>query len=296
MKIKNTILSALGALFLVASPVVNAAPENTVADLSLTVPSMQVDADTEAAIIAIMQNMLGNMKLNITATQAQEMLSKAKTGETEAVAGAGFLYFCGIGGVEGDMNKGMSYLVKAAKQGHEEALMTVGGVYMSGMFGEEYVEKGIKVMEYLAEHDNVYAMYTLGLFCLAEGDFEMSSYWYNRVVSKNDPKFNQMLKYIKQSMLETAEQGDALAQTSVAGMYLYGACCFEENHKEAFKWCKRAAAQGEPDAILMLGGFYEEGIGTLKNTQKAIYYYKQAAEMGVEGAQEALDALKATMK
>ena len=158
MKIKNTILSALGALFLVASPVVNAAPDNTVADLSLTVPSMQVDADTEAAIIAIMQNMHGNRKLNITATQAQEVLSKAKTGETEAVAGAGFLYFCGIGGVERDINKGMSYLVKAAKQGNEEALMIVGGMYTSGMFGEEYMEKGIKVMEYLAEHDNVYGM------------------------------------------------------------------------------------------------------------------------------------------
>lgn len=284
-------------MFIVGAPVINAAPETAKANITLTVPDTQmIDADTAASMTAMFDNMLSNMNQNLTADQVQNIFSQADNGDVNAIAIKGFLYFFGVGGIEQDFHKAMTYLVQAAQQGHNDALLMVGAMYLSGEFGDEYVMQGIAIMEALAEKSHPFAMYMLAIISMSEGDFETASYWYNRVVAVNDPAFNQMLQMIHQAMLDTAEQGDAVAQASVAGMYLFGAFGFEENPKEAFKWCKRAAAQGEPEAILMLGVFYEEGVGTTKNTQKAIFYYSKAAEMGVEGAQEALDALKATIE
>lgn len=298
MKITNAILSAVCGMFIAGAPVVNAAPESSeVNNITLIVPNSElVDADTEASVVAMINNMLGHINLNVSEKEAQDILRKAETGDVESITACGFCYILGLGGIEQDIHKGMSYLVKAAQEGDEQALMMVGGMYMSGIFGEEYLMQGVRIMEVLAEKSHPYAMYMCALIHMAEGDYETSSYWYNRVISLNDPQFIQLLRLVKKSLIETAEQGDAIAQGSLAFMYVVGAFGFEENHGEAFKWCKRAAAQGEPDAILMLGSFYEEGIGTARNTQKAIYYYSKAAEMGVEGAQEALDALKTSLE
>ncbi|WP_353572693.1 tetratricopeptide repeat protein [Candidatus Albibeggiatoa sp. nov. BB20] len=52
------------------------------------------------------------------------------------------------------------------------------------------------------------------------------------------------------------------------------------NNREAFELFRRAAAKGEQNAFLNLGYCYDEGIGTKQDKEKALFWYKKAAQYG----------------
>jgi len=63
----------------------------------------------------------------------------------------------------------------------------------------------------------------------------------------------------------------------------------EQNKKEAIKHYTEAAQQGHPEALYMLGNFYKDGFGGLKQSfEKAVEYYKLAADQGYPKAQNNL--------
>lgn len=81
-----------------------------------------------------------------------------------------------------------------------------------------------------------------------------------------------------------AEAGDAEAQYGIGWMYHngYGLAI---NDKEAITWWEMAARQGHIDATFALGMLYGLGEGEVRrDTQRAIYYYHQAAARGHEDA------------
>ena len=52
--------------------------------------------------------------------------------------------------------------------------------------------------------------------------------------------------------------------------YMAGLCCErKENFQEAFKWFEQAAQEGNIDAQIMLAKFYETGVGTTTQTNRA---------------------------
>lgn len=53
----------------------------------------------------------------------------------------------------------------------------------------------------------------------------------------------------------------------------------------AFKWFEKAAEQDVTYAIYLLGECYYEGLGTVKDHQKAFEYFKKAAEQGYDAAE-----------
>jgi TPR repeat protein len=69
-------------------------------------------------------------------------------------------------------------------------------------------------------------------------------YYYGDGVPKD---YKESVKWLRKS----AEQGDAGAQFSLAGMYYKGQGV-SKNYKEATKWCKKAAEQGLEAAIKKL--------------------------------------------
>ena len=53
-----------------------------------------------------------------------------------------------------------------------------------------------------------------------------------------------------------------------------------QNFKQAFRWYKAAAEQGERDAQFKLGAMYADGKGIEQNPVNAIKWYKAAATQG----------------
>ena len=59
----------------------------------------------------------------------------------------------------------------------------------------------------------------------------------------------------------------------------------QQGFREACKWFKKAAEQGDVDAQNNLGEMYYFGYGIDQDTQKAITWYRKAADQGSAEAQ-----------
>ena len=94
-----------------------------------------------------------------------------------------------------------------------------------------------------------------------------------------DDSYEQAIKYYTRSALKW----NAEAQFRLALLL--------EKDDDAFFWCKEAADQGHIDATYLLGGFYLEGRGVEKDSDKAVSLYRQAADKGYEKAKERLKEL-----
>ena len=75
--------------------------------------------------------------------------------------------------------------------------------------------------------------------------------------------------------LVLAEKGDATAQLSLGIKYKHSG-----NDREAVKWFRKAAKQGNAAAQYNLGWMYAKGIGVVKDKREAVKWYLEAAEQG----------------
>jgi TPR repeat protein len=78
--------------------------------------------------------------------------------------------------------------------------------------------------------------------------------------------------------MQAAEGGDAKALNRVALMHMRGESGVVQDYGLAADNFRRAAAQGDRNALYNLGKLFADGKGTPKNPGRAIDYYKQAAE------------------
>ena len=83
---------------------------------------------------------------------------------------------------------------------------------------------------------------------------------------------------------KAAEQGDATAQYNLGVNYAEGQG-IRKDYNEAFKWWTKAAEQGLAEAQYNLAIVYDEGRGASKNHKEAIKWYTKAAEQGHADAQ-----------
>lgn len=78
-----------------------------------------------------------------------------------------------------------------------------------------------------------------------------------------------------------AEQGHREACFALTAWYLVGSPgVLPQSDEQAYVWAKRAADKELPKAEYALGYFSECGIGTVRNTEEAMQWYKKAAEHG----------------
>ena len=78
--------------------------------------------------------------------------------------------------------------------------------------------------------------------------------------------------------LTQAEQGDAASQFAIGKLYQNGSSEAKQDFKEAEKWYRRAAEQGEPRAQNNLGMMYNTGMGVTKDEKEAAKWYLKSAE------------------
>jgi uncharacterized protein len=75
--------------------------------------------------------------------------------------------------------------------------------------------------------------------------------------------------------MQTAESGDAEAQTNVGEIYERG-LGVPPNYEAAVMWYQKAADQGYSRALFNLGTMYEQGLGVSQDPLKALNLYRQA--------------------
>lgn len=129
--------------------------------------------------------------------------------------------------------------------------------------------------------------------------------WYNQLFNnKNEPSIKEILiKYFKtaegailvafrdQNFKAIKEYVEILdAETLIdyrfrtktlyclAKIFEKGYDGVRQDNDKAYKFCKQAVNKSYPDAFFTLGYYYELGIGTAKNIEKALQYYKKSAE------------------
>ena len=87
---------------------------------------------------------------------------------------------------------------------------------------------------------------------------------------------------------KAAHQGEPNAMC-VYGVGLLGQLCIEPNYNEALYWLELAEKEGIPDATHWIGAMYHEGLGGLEqNYDQALEYYKRSAQMGSNWGQRAM--------
>lgn len=92
-----------------------------------------------------------------------------------------------------------------------------------------------------------------------------------------------------QNCRKAAEQGDGKAQNAYGELLRKGnGIGVVENAREAAKWFKKSAKQGNIDAQTSLGTCYRDGYGVEQNYKEAAMWYRKAADRGGVSAQNSL--------
>ena len=76
---------------------------------------------------------------------------------------------------------------------------------------------------------------------------------------------------------KAAEQGNAEAQSKLAGMYANGQGALQD-YQAAMKWYRKAAEQGNAEALANLGVMYFNGMGIPQDIIRGHMWFKVAAE------------------
>ena len=106
---------------------------------------------------------------------------------------------------------------------------------------------------------------------------------------KNNQLHNN--KKAVENLIQQANNGDTSAEFLLACAYKNGKLGKVDLEK-SFYWYEKAATNGDPDAMLMLGWFYYKGSTNLNiDIQKAKYWFDMAASQGLDEAIEMLALL-----
>jgi len=86
-----------------------------------------------------------------------------------------------------------------------------------------------------------------------------------------------------------AEEGDTLAQYSMANMYASGQGV-KEDQRTAVRWLRRAAQGGYRRAAVDLGNRYASGLGVKRDVQEAAKWFEMAGNLSPGEAEEDADS------
>lgn len=134
-----------------------------------------------------------------------------------------------------------------------------------------------------------------------EADVEMAQRYYERGARQGHLESVNSLRALKNkayraefdTILPTAESGDAGAQNRVGEMYEFGQGV-NRDIDQAFGWYRKSADQGNVTAWHNLGRCYNFGTGVEQNYETAEEWYRKAAEQGHQEAMFFLGTLYAT--
>ena len=204
---------------------------------------------------------------------------KADTNNAEIQFIIGWCYQFGDG-VEVDYNLAMQWYHKAAVQGHLEALLGIGQLYIEKI-GDPYSEWQEN------EYEEFKVAFDMALNCV---DARVKHVFADLYVCCNygggrGYGLEEQIKIDEVTSLElikeSANGGYAEAQYQLGRRYEEGHG-ISQDYCEAVKWYRKAAERGTQEqyagAQEKLGEMYKKGLGVVKNYDEAIKWYRKAVE------------------
>ncbi len=164
-----------------------------------------------------------------------------------------------------------------------DAMAQLAGEYRSGENFEKSEDDFWYWVEQAGDHGNAQA-----------AEFMMNAYASGTHVEKSMDKAASYLKYIAidEQWGYIDELIRALATGKVRFLENANHPKDEETVKMQVRNFKSAADQGHPVGLMMMAGFYEDGIGVEKSLSKAKELYQKASDAGVKAANAKLESLK----
>ncbi|MFG6414510.1 tetratricopeptide repeat protein [Roseateles sp. DC23W] len=210
----------------------------------------------------------------------------------------------------GQPKEALAWLRKAAAQGHEEALLYLCDLLLSGSAGEKDPQEALGWLRQAAQRGSANAQVALGdalsQGAPGDGSEREGAAWYRRAaeqgnafaqqkwglalrlgtgVGKDEPQAFEWL-------LKSAEAGDVLAQLEVADMLQKGEGTAMDE-VVAVRWLQRAAdnSVGPELAAYPLGRCFELGLGVNRDVNQAAQHYRRGARAGDGRSQRQLARL-----
>jgi len=195
----------------------------------------------------------------------------------------------------------IAQLESDAAQGDLAAKVTLGRIYLNGIYFLQDMKRGCDLFEEVARAGNAEAAARLAL-CFEEGagreaDVTQATAWYEASIDGGYSLAKCLMgeAYIRGSLgpadpergiqlcLEAALDGVPSAQLTIATHYLTGEHLPQDSGK-AHIWMTAAAQAGIPRAQYNLAIMYENGDGTERSLNEASYWYQAAARQGYDAA------------
>ena len=266
-----------------------------------------------------------------SSSSINNLVKKAESGDAEAQFQLGRDYEDGID-VPQDAEASVKWYRKSAEQGNANAQNSLGIMYSRGQGVPR--DKGEALRWYrraaqqgLPEADfNIAAAYYNGEG--VDSDLNRAYAWMSLARQRGNSSAEQGLAHVSQDLNGRLESGMMLlaglyekgeetpkepkqafdiylqlasAEPKHAGAAQFKVCqCFgmgngvAKDVAQAWSWCKTAAKNGIPGAMIVLGQMAENGVGTEKNLKEAERWYRDAISEGYPGAFISLGRLKLT--
>ena len=181
--------------------------------------------------------------------------------------------------------------IKAANEGDQYAMEALAKSYLDGDEVNRDYKESFKWWKKLAEAGNATAQFNTGLYyakgCGVPRDFAKAAEWMQKSADNGDTDAANAVEAYKKAdeNLRKAEAGDAASQAELAELYTQMGNSLAQldadtDYKEAFKWAKSSADQGNLKGLYILGLCYEHGRGTAFDYEKSTKAYETAANMG----------------
>ena len=174
----------------------------------------------------------------------------------------GLCYYEGSGLIK-DYSKAFRYFMQAAGKDYKLACNKVGFMYKIGQGVEKNLDEAVRWYTKAASspHNMARAQLSLGELYASEelSDFEKAVVWYRKAQANSDKDVT-----VKASRF----LGDLL---------FYGKHV-EQNYSEAFKYYSVCADRSDAQIQFNLAEMYYLGLGTGKNAEKAVYWYKKVLD------------------
>lgn len=224
----------------------------------------------------------------------------AEQGDAVAQFNIGVMYHTGDG-VEQNQEKARYYFTLAAEQGYAQAQLAIAEMYEGGKDIEFNAELAMRWYRAAADQNNKDGLCEMG--CVYERgiivpkDIGQAVKWYEKAARQGSECAWGYLGqiYANTDMKDRAnfcyqkgvDGGDSFSAIQLAYRIIKG-YCGEVDYDKAIRLLEMAWEGGIPDAYLLMGEVYEDEEGGRYDRQKALNYYRLAADRGCEKAAEKL--------
>jgi TPR repeat protein len=115
----------------------------------------------------------------------------------------------------------------------------------------------------------------------------------NDLEELEDGEDNESNKQVLQQLLSQIKKMDTEKLKEGKRIFNKGRYHFErKNYKNAFPFLQEAASEYEfPEAYLLLGTMYKDGLGCTQSLKEALFHLHKACKLEAEGAEEAFEEI-----